>query len=67
MDTEWICQRLRALGMTQSFLASKLGISTGGLNRKLHNRRPTTLREAACIAKWLRMSNQELRNHFFTR
>ena len=65
MDTEWICQRMRAMGMTQSFLAQKLGISTSGFHHKLHNRRATTLREAACLAKWLRLNGKEVRKHFF--
>ena len=65
MDTEWICQRIRALGMTQHFLAGKMGLSVSGLNSKLHNRRPTNLREAACIATWLRMNNAEIRKRFF--
>ena len=65
MDTEWICQRMRAMGMTQKFLAQKMGISTAGLNHKLHNRRPTNLREAACMAKWLRLNGKELRTRFF--
>ncbi|MBQ8610415.1 MAG: hypothetical protein IJ412_01775 [Oscillospiraceae bacterium] len=66
MDTEWICQRMRALKMTQKFLAQKIGLTTGGLNHKLHNRRPTTLREAAGIAHWLRMNSAEVKKHFFT-
>lgn len=67
MDTEWICQRMRAMGMTQKFLAQKIGISTAGLNHKLHNRRPTSLQEAAGLAHWLRLNSREIRLHFFMR
>lgn len=64
LDTPWICRRMRSLGLTQQFLAKELGLSPAGLNHKLHNRRPTTLQEAACLAKWLQMKDADLRTHF---
>lgn len=65
MDTRWLRQRIRALGMTQRFLAQKMGMSAAGFNHKLHNRRPTTLREAAQLASWLQLNDAEVRAHFF--
>lgn len=64
MDTQWIGRRIRALGLTQRFLAVQLGITPAALNHKLHNRRPTTLQEAACLARWLQLTDSELRTHF---
>ncbi len=65
MDTKWIRQRMRALGLTQRFLAVQLGLSAAGLNHKLHNRRPTTLQEAARLAAWLQLSDAEICRRFF--
>ena len=56
---------LKGVGEQRERKLQKMGISTAGLNHKLHNRRPTNLREAACMAKWLRMNGKELRTHFF--
>lgn len=64
LDTQWICRRMRAMGLTQQFLAKQLGLSPAGLNHKLHNRRPTTLQEAACLAKWLQIQDEDLRACF---
>ncbi len=65
MDTKWICQRLRALGLTQRCIAARMGVTAACLNHKLHNRRPMNLREAACLANWLGMDDAEIRKHFF--
>ena len=65
MDTGWIRQRIRALGLTQRSLAVQMGMSAAGLNHKLHNRRPTTLAGAARLADLLRLSDEEIRRRLF--
>ena len=65
MDSAWIRQRLYSLDMTQQALAEKLGITASALSRKLNHQRRFTLREAAGMARWLRLSAEEVQQHIF--
>lgn len=65
MNTRMLKGRIRALGLTQGVLAEKIGISQQSLSHKLHNKRPTTLKEAALIARELKLNAKEIKTYLF--
>lgn len=66
-DHSKLLGKMRELGVTQVFLAKKVGISQTTLIAKLKNKNYFTTREIECICEMLNISKEEIHSYFFVK
>lgn len=66
-DYSKLLGRLREMGLTQSDLAGKIGISEASLNLKLKNKSPFKQCEISEISEVLSIPNAKIETYFFIR
>lgn len=59
--------RLREMGLTQSELAEKIGISDSSLNHSLNNKRSFRQSEITSVCDYLSIPNEKIEAYFFVR
>lgn len=65
INTEALKKRMREMGISQSELASAIGVAASTMYQKLNNIRPVTLNEAEQISKKLLIADRDFGVYFF--
>jgi transcriptional regulator with XRE-family HTH domain len=67
LNTELIKERMRALNLTQSDVAERLGLAQSSFNQKLNNVRPLFADEMEIMLDVLQLDESDINRYFFQR
>ena len=65
VNTDKLFERMKALGITQEYMAKELSLARPTVSQKLRNVRPMFLDEAKCISKLLEIEPGDFGAYFF--